>query len=97
VGTHVVYQVINHDREETFFGVTDQPLVQEIERVAKDPKGPARQWKKGDTVEWRPLTDMMDLEGARLLHRELEGSKGRQFALLPTYVADEPEAPAPRG
>lgn len=94
--SHVVFQVINHDREETFFGVTDQPLEKALEAIAKDPKGPARGWKKGETVEWRPLTDLMDLEGARLLHRELEGSKGRQFTLLPTYAGESPDAPPPR-
>lgn len=93
MGTHVVYQVINHDREETFFGVTDRPLDQTLEVIAKDPRGPARGWKKGDTVEWRPLTDLLDREAAHLLHRELEGSKGRTYTLIPTFA----EAAEPTG
>ncbi|MEL6187194.1 MAG: hypothetical protein AAFU79_21420 [Myxococcota bacterium] len=92
MGTHVVYQIINHDREETFFGVTDIQLEAEVERIAKDPQGPARAWKKGETVEWRPLTDVMDLEGAKLLHRELEGSTGREFTLIPTFADPEPQS-----
>lgn len=89
VETHVVYQVINHDQEVTFFGLTDIPLEKEMERLAKDPKGPAKGFKKGDTVEWRPMSNLMTVEGARLLHKELESSKGRKFTLIPTYVEDQ--------
>lgn len=89
MSSHVVYQVINHDRRETFFGTTNIPLEREVERIAKDPQGPARAWKKGETVEWRPLTDLLEPEAARLVHRELEASKGRQYQLITTYV-DEP-------
>ena len=95
VGTHVVYQVINHDRKETFFGITDAQLEQEVERLAKDPKGPAKDWKKGETVEWRPLTELMELRGARLVHRELESSQGREYTLLPTFVELTPEQVQP--
>lgn len=91
MGTHVVYQVINHDREETFFGVTDRHLDREIERLAQDRAGPAKAWGKGETVEWRPLTQLMELEGARMLHRELESSKGRKFTLIPTYREESSE------
>lgn len=90
VSSHIVYQVINHDREETFFGVTNIHLEKEMERLAKDPKGPAKGWQKGDTVEWRPMTDMMEPHAARLFHKELESSKGRSFTLIPTFVP-EPE------
>ncbi len=85
---HFVYQVINHDRQETFFGVADIPLEQELLRLAKDPKGPAGGWKKGEKVEWRPLSDFLTLEGARLLHRELEASKGRKYTLIPTATQE---------
>ena len=81
----VVFQVINHDREETFFGVTDRPLDDEIGTLARDPNGPAGGWKKGETVEWRPLTGLLEWEGARMLHRRLERSKGRGFRLIPTF------------
>lgn len=93
MGTHIVYQVTNHDRKETFFGVTDIPLEKTIEAIAKDPKGPARGWQKGETVEWRPLSDLMELAGARLLHRELESSTGRDYTLISTY-RDEAEPTA---
>lgn len=84
MGSHIVFQVINHDQKETFFGVTDRHLDKTIEAIAKDPKGPARGWKKGDTVEWRPLTEPMELEGAELVHRELETSGKRDYATIPT-------------
>jgi hypothetical protein len=68
----VVFQVINFNREEIFYGTTDIMLDKEIERIAKDPKGPAAHWKKGDIIQWRPLTDLLEPISAANLHRELE-------------------------
>jgi len=71
VGERIVYQVINLTREEMFFGTTDIELSKEIERIAKDPNGPAKGWAKGELVQWRPLTDLLPEEQARSLAVDL--------------------------
>jgi hypothetical protein len=82
----IVYQLINRDKQEMLFGTTDLPLEQEIERVAKDVKGPTAHWKKGDFVEWRPLTSLLDPAAARALHRDLEQkTPPNKYRVLPTY------------
>lgn len=83
----VVFQVINFDREEMFFGHTDVQLEQTIERIAKDPSGPAAGWKKGDLVHWRPLTEMVDEARAKQIHRELQSKvPPNKFKVIPTPV-----------
>lgn len=82
----IVYQVMNFDREEMFFGTTALHIEKEIERLAKKTDGPARGWKKGDTVSWRPLTDLLDPQAANVLHRELEqGTPPNNYTVIPTY------------
>lgn len=83
----VVYQVMNFDREELFYGTTALELDREIEKIAKNTSGPAREWKKGDTVSWRPLTDKMEAAAAHMLHRELEQrTPPNKFTVIPTYA-----------
>jgi len=80
----VVYQVINHDREEMFFGVTDIDLRETVGEVAKDDNGPAKDWKKGEVVQWRPLTDFLPDEQADALARELEEKEPpNKFRVIP--------------
>ena len=80
----VVYQVINHDREEIFFGVTDTDLQETIGEVAKDPNGPAKEWKEGELVQWRPLTDFLPEAQAQALASELEGKEPpNKFTVIP--------------
>ncbi len=67
-----VYQVVNLDREELFFGRTSEHLDKELMRLAKDPNGPAAEWSKGDAVHWRPLTDVLEPSVAETLHKEFE-------------------------
>ncbi|MEQ8272134.1 MAG: hypothetical protein RMA76_01055 [Deltaproteobacteria bacterium] len=82
----VVYQVMNFDREELFYGTTALELDKEIEKIARNTSGPAREWKKGDVVSWRPLTDKLDPAGAHMLHREFEqGTPPNKFKVIPTY------------
>lgn len=71
-GKLFVYQVINFDEEEMFFGTSDQELEKEIERIAKDPSGPAKAWKQGQLVQWRALTDELPEAQAKSLHKDLE-------------------------
>lgn len=86
----IVYQLINEDRQEIIFGTTDIHLEKEVERVAKEKNGPASGWKKGDLVRWRPLTDLMDPEVARQLHKDLEGKvPPNKFRVIPTWKAAE--------
>ena len=80
----VVYQVINHDREEIFFGVTDVDLHETIGEVAKDKDGPAKEWQEGEVVQWRPLTDFLPEEQAIALAQELEGKEPpNKFKVIP--------------
>ncbi len=82
-----VYQVINFNREELFFGTAEESLDRELERLAKDPKGPASGWKKGDVVSWRPLTDKLDPQMARTLHRQFESkAPPNKFKVIPTFA-----------
>jgi hypothetical protein len=90
VGQMIVYQLINFDREEIIFGTTDIHLEKEVERIAKDPKGPASHWKKGDVVQWRPLTDLIDPAFARQLHKELESKMPpNKYKVIQTYREEE--------
>lgn len=83
---HILYQVINHSREEMFFGVTDQKLEQEIERLSKDPKSVAAHWQKNDLVQWRPLTPALDEPAVKNLHKEIEThTPPNKFKVLRTY------------
>ena len=80
----VVYQVINHDREEIFFGVTDFDLRETVGEVAKDKNGPAKDWQKGEVVQWRPLTDFLPEEQALALAEELEQKEPpNKFRVIP--------------
>jgi hypothetical protein len=84
----IVYQLINFDREEIIFGTTDVHIEKEVERIAKDPKGPAAHWKKGDLVHWRPLTDLLEPETAKGLHKDLESkTPPNKFRVIPTFKA----------
>jgi hypothetical protein len=86
----ILYQVVNLDRQELFFGVTATRLEQEIERIAKDPTGPAKGWQKGDVVHWRPLTDLIDRAFADRLHREFEGKPPpNKFKVLSTFKPED--------
>lgn len=85
----IVYQLINEDRQEIIFGTTEIHIEKEVERIAKDTKGPAAAWKKGDLVRWRPLTDLIEPEVARQLHKDLEGKvPPNKFAVIRTYKAE---------
>jgi hypothetical protein len=89
VGKVIVYQLINEDRQEIIFGTTDIHIEKEVERIAKDTKGPAAGWKKGDLVRWRPLTDLMEAEVARQLHKDLESKvPPNKFRVIPTWKAE---------
>ncbi len=86
----IVYQVVNLDRQELFFGTTVVHLDQEIERLAKDPRGPASGWKKGEVVHWRPLTPPLSPSFARQLHRDFEKkTPPNKFKVIPTYREEE--------
>lgn len=81
----IVYQLINFSQEEMLFGTTDHQLNEEVERIAKDPKGPTRHWKKGDVVQWRPLTMLLEPDVAKQLHRQLEAkTPPNKFKVIPT-------------
>lgn len=83
----VVYQVLNLDREEMFFGVTDMMLEEQMGEIAKMKDGPAKGWAKGELVQWRPLTDFMPEEQAVALASELEGKvPPNKYAVIP-FVA----------
>ena len=86
----ILYQVVNLDRQELFFGITREQLEKEVERLAKDPKGPAAGWQRGDIVHWRPLTPLISASFARQLHREFERkTPPNKFKVIPTYQEDE--------
>jgi hypothetical protein len=88
----IVYQLINFDQEEIIFGTTDIHIEKEVERIAKDPKGPAAHWKKGDVVQWRPLTDLLDPPAARQLHKDLEAkTPPNKYRVIRTFQ-DETKA-----
>ena len=85
----IVYQLINEDRQEMIFGSTELAIDVEIERLGKDTKGPAGGWKKGDSVRWRPLTELLEPEVARQIHKDLESKvPPNKFRVIPTYKAD---------
>ena len=86
----IVYQVVNLDRQELFFGTTAVQLEKEIERLAKDSSGPAAGWQRGDVVHWRPLTPLISSSFARQLHREFEKkTPPNKFKVIPTFKDEE--------
>ncbi|MCC7381815.1 MAG: hypothetical protein IT384_08305 [Deltaproteobacteria bacterium] len=88
MGQCILYQVINHTSQELFFGMTELPLDKEIERLAKDPKAPCAHWKKGDIVQWRPLTEQMEERFVRTLHRDVETrTPPNNFRVIKTFGA----------
>lgn len=85
-----LFQVINHTRQEIFYGTTDQVLDKEMEKLAKDPKGPAAGWQRGDAVSWRAMTDWMDEAIVRNLHQSIETRvPPNRFKVLKTYAPKE--------
>ncbi|MBI2378503.1 MAG: hypothetical protein HYV07_31175 [Deltaproteobacteria bacterium] len=69
----ILYQVINIDREEMFFGTCSTELEKEMERLSKlGANGPMKEWKKGDILQWRPLTEKIDENVAKTLHAEIQ-------------------------
>jgi hypothetical protein len=85
----IVYQIINFDREEIIYGTTDIQLEKEVERLAKDPKGPTAGWKKGEVVQWRPLTDLLEPKMAKWLHKELEAKvPPNKYRVIQTFKED---------
>lgn len=81
-----VYQITNFDSEEMIFGTTDLPLEKEVERIAKDPAGPAKGWKQGQVVQWRPLTDLLPPARASALHLEIESkTPPNKYRVLRTH------------
>jgi hypothetical protein len=83
----IVFQVINMDREEMFFGTTDMELTKTIEAIAKDAKGPAAGWQKGELVHWRPLTDLLPAEQAKSLASDLEKkTPPNKFKVIPNVA-----------
>ena len=82
----MVYQVMNLEREELFYGTTAGSLNDEILRLARDPRSPAKEWKRGEAVAWRPLSSPLEPEAAKLLHREFESREPpNKFKILKTY------------
>lgn len=80
----LVYQVLNLDREEMFFGVTDFDIDATVGAVAKINGGPAAGWKSGELVQWRPLTDILPDKQAMALADELQGkTPPNKFKVLP--------------
>ena len=87
----IVYQVMNLEREELFYGTTAQPLDEVITELASAFNSPASGWKKGEVVTWRPLTpEPLPPSMAKLLHRELEGkTPPNKFKVLKTLPSSE--------
>ena len=82
----VVYQIMNFDREEILYGVTGGKLEDEVLRLARDRKGPTKDWSKDEVVSWRPITGALKPAEARLLHREFESkTPPNKFTVLKTY------------
>ena len=80
----VVYQVLNHDRSEMFFGVANTDLREVMGEIAKDKNGPAKDWQPGELVQWRPLTDFLPETQAVALAKELESrSPPNKFTVIP--------------
>ena len=72
-----------------FFDVTDVEIEKAILRIAKDPKGPAAGWSKGECVTWRPLTDLLPPEQAKALVGELQSKEPpNNFRVIPTAGVD---------
>jgi hypothetical protein len=82
----LLYQIINLDRREVIFGTTERNLDDEVVRVARDPKSPVRQWRKGERVQWRALSSALDSRVARQLHRDMESHGSTEnFTVIPTF------------
>jgi hypothetical protein len=80
----VVFQVLNHDRSEMFFGVANTDLRDVMGEIAGDKDGPAKDWKQGELVQWRPLTDFLPESQAMALAKELESrSPPNKFTVIP--------------
>jgi hypothetical protein len=83
----ILFQVMNFDREEILYGTTAESVEKAIEALAKDPRSPARHWKRGEVVSWKPITDVVEPASARMLHREFESrTPPNKFKVLKTYV-----------
>ncbi len=81
---------MNFDRQETLYGTCEEPIEKELERLAKDPRGPTRHWKHGEVVSWKPITGPLERIEARMLHREFEtGKPPNKFTVLKTFKPDE--------
>lgn len=77
---------MNLEREELFYGTTAASLNDEMLRLAKDPRSPAKGWKRGEAVAWRPLSVPLEFAAAKLLHREFESREPpNKFKILKTY------------
>lgn len=85
----VVFQFMNHSREEMFYVTTDIPIEEMILKIAKDRKGPAKDWEKGDAVNWRPLTDLLPAEQAHAMAVELSGTKPPNNYEIIQWLPDE--------
>lgn len=84
----ILFQVMNFDREEILYGTTSGSVEKAIEALAKDPRSAAREWKRGEVVSWKPITEPMAESAVRLLHREFETrTPPNKFKVLKTYVA----------
>ena len=82
----IVYQIMNFDREEILYGTCVEPLEKELERLAKDPRGPTKLWKHGEVVSWKPVTEPLEPASAHMLHREFEnGNPPNKFTVLKPY------------
>lgn len=82
----VLYQVQNFDRQELFYGLTAGRLDKEIEKIARDTKGPAAGWKRGEVVSWRPIVDGLKRKEARVLHAQFETKPPpNKFKVIKTF------------
>lgn len=64
------------------FRVTDLPIEQAVEMVAKEAQGPTKSWKKGDEVAWRAMTPPLHPESAEMYLKEFQSKKKPEFELL---------------
>ena len=93
VADQYVYQIVNLSQEQILFGATDLPLVDEVTRLAKDPKSPAVRWRQGDVIHWRPLTVAMPEHRARVYLAEFEkGVPPNGYTILRTVVPAEADS-----
>lgn len=87
----ILYQIMNLDREELFYGITADPLEKELEKLASAFNSPAAGWKKGEVVTWRAITpEPLPTDLANLLWRELESkTPPNNFKVLKTLPKQE--------